>query len=190
MPVLYLEEVKELFVKRVGINISVSSIHPILHEGGLTWRVLERRAIQIQLKDVLRFCDELPEIKWGWEQLVFLDEVSFDGRDMIRKKGYGAKGKRLLYRGEFGRSIRSSCLCFIGAKGVLNVYETEGTFDRKKFVGFCRRFALDRQLKVEQYPGLHSIWIMDGARIHCHENIIYHLRSLGVVAIFLPAYCP
>lgn len=106
--VLYLEEAKDLFLKRFGINISVASIHTILHEGGLTWKVLERRAIQIQLKEVLRFTDELSQINWGWEQLVFLDEASFDGRDMIRKKGYGAKGKRLLYRGEFGRSIRSS----------------------------------------------------------------------------------
>lgn len=151
---------------------------------------MESCALQIQLKEVIRFCDELSSINWSWEQLVFLDEVSFDGRDMIRKKGYGRKGNRLLYRGEFGRSIRSSCLSFIGSTGILEVYETEGTFDRNKFVEYCRRFALSRQSKVEQYPGRHSVWIMDGAKIHCHPNIIYYLRSLGIVPIFLPAYCP
>lgn len=189
-PVLYLEEAKELFHKRFGLSISVSSIHTILREGGLTWKVLERRAIQIQIKDVLRFCDELSEINWRWEQLVFLDEVSFDGRDLIRKSGYGRKGERLLYRGEFGSSVRSSCLAFIGFEGVLNVYETEGTFDRKKFVEYCRRFALDQQSKVKQYPGQHSVWILDGAKIHCDENIVFYLRSLGIIPIFLPAYCP
>lgn len=31
---------------------------------------------------------------------------------------------------------------------------------------------------------------MDGARIHCDENITAYLRSLGIIVIFLPAYCP
>ena len=35
-----------------------------------------------------------------------------------------------------------------------------------------------------------SVWILDGARIHCHPDIVYYLRSLGIVPIFLPAYCP
>lgn len=189
-PVLYLCEAKEIFKSKFGISISVASIHAILHENGLTWKVLERRAIQIRLKDVLRFCDELSEIQWRWENLVFLDEASFDGRDMIRKRGYGAKGERILHRGEFSRSIRASILCFIGVGGVLNVYETEGTFDRAKFVGFLKRFSLDEHSRVKQYPGQHSIWILDGARIHCHENITFYLRSLGIIPIFLPAYCP
>lgn len=189
-PVLYLEEAKEIFTQQFDMAISVPSIHTILHEGGLTWKVLERRAIQIQLAEVMRFCDELSELKCAWEQLVFLDEVSFDGRDMIRKKGYGTKGKRLLYRGEFGRAVRSSCLCFLGSEGVINLYETEGTFDRHTFVEYCRRFALDTQSKVAQYPGRHSVWILDGARIHCNDNFVYYLRSLGIVPVFLPAYCP
>lgn len=109
---------------------------------------------------------------------------------MIRKRGYEMKKERLLYRGEFGRPIRSSVLCLIGVKRVLNLYETEGTFDRQNFVGFLRRFALDKQSDVKQYPGQHSIWILDGARIHCHENIKFFLRSLGIILVFLPAYCP
>lgn len=31
---------------------------------------------------------------------------------------------------------------------------------------------------------------MDGARIHCDANIIRYLRSIGIIPIFLPAYCP
>lgn len=31
---------------------------------------------------------------------------------------------------------------------------------------------------------------MDGAKIHCDPNIVYYLRSLGIVPLFLPAYCP
>jgi len=31
---------------------------------------------------------------------------------------------------------------------------------------------------------------MDGAKIHCHPMISYFLRSLGIIPVFLPAYCP
>lgn len=85
-PVLYLAEAKNLFFKQFGIQISTSSVHTILQEAGLTWKVLERHTIQIQLKDVLRFCNELSTIRWSWEQLVFLDEVSFDGMGFDSKK--------------------------------------------------------------------------------------------------------
>lgn len=123
----------------------------------------------------------------GGNNSFFLDVSSFDGRDLIRKRGYGVKGERLLHRGEFGRS---SVLCFIGARGVLYVYTTEGTFDRSKFLEYCKRFAMNKGTIVKQYPGQYSIWIMDGAKIHCHANITFYLRSLGIIPTFLPAYCP
>lgn len=31
---------------------------------------------------------------------------------------------------------------------------------------------------------------MDGASIHCDANLVNYLRSLGIIIIFLPAYCP
>lgn len=57
------------------------------------------------------------------------------------------------------------------------------------FSKHCKQFAL-RSGKVETYPGFHSVWILDGARIHCDDKIISYLRSLGVFAVFLPAYTP
>jgi len=44
--------------------------------------------------------------------------------------------------------------------------------------------------KVREYPGNHSVWILDGASIHCDKNISHYLRSLGIYTIYLPAYCP
>ena len=43
---------------------------------------------------------------------------------------------------------------------------------------------------MQQYPGRYSVWILDGASIHCDKYITYFLRSLGIYTIFLPAYCP
>lgn len=189
-PVLHQNEAALLFFKEFLTQISTSSISTILSEAGLTWKVLERRAIQIQLDDVVRFSTELLSFPWLLENLVFLDEVGFDNKSMLRKKGYAMKGQKLIYRGEFTRKPRTSLLCFIGVNGMLNCYETEGTFTRLKFVDFCRSFATDFDSKVQQYPGKYSVWIMDGAKIHLDKNFIIYLRSLGIIIIFLPAYCP
>lgn len=188
-PTLYLDESKKLFEQNFGISISTSSICRILHQEGLTYKVLERRAIQIRSEDIIRFCNELQQIKWDYHNLVFLDEVSFDNRSMLRSRGYGVRGQRLICRGEYVRKPRMSLLCFIGVDGVKEVYSTEGTFNRAKFFDCCRKFCTDSK-DVYRYPGYHSIWIMDGARIHCDAMIISFLRSLGIYTIFLPAYCP
>ena len=83
---------------------------------------------------------------------------------------------------------RISLLCFIDCDGLVESFLTDGTFDRIRFVTCCREFALSKQ--VQQHPGRRSVWILDGARIHCHPNITYYLRSIGIVPVFLPAYCP
>jgi transposase len=80
-------------------------------------------------------------------------------------------------------------LCFLGEQGFLDVFDTEGTFTRKKFIDKCREFILESG-KVSQYPGYNSVWILDGDKIHCHRKLVYYLRTLGVIVIFLPAYCP
>ncbi|KAG4068112.1 hypothetical protein HA402_001537 [Bradysia odoriphaga] len=189
-PILHQYEAARLFFDKFQSQISTSSIGTILSDAGLTWKVLERRAIQIQLEDILRFANELCSFPWLLENLVFLDEVGFDNKDMMRKRGYALKGQKLIYRSEFVRKPRISLLCFIGVNGMLECFQTEGTFTRLKFVNFCRSFATSVNSKVQQYPGKHSVWIMDGAKIHLDKNFIMYLRSLGIIVVFLPAYCP
>lgn len=186
-PILYQREASQLFFKEFQQTISTSSISVILHKEGLTWKVLERRAIQLQIQDVVRYFFELSDFDWLIENLVFLDEVSFDNQSMLRNHGYAVKGKKLIFRGEFVRKARVSLLCFINVNGIIDCYQTEGTFDRKKFAYFCREFALKH---CQQYPGRNSVWILDGAAIHCDPNIEVYLRSLGIVCVFLPAYGP
>ena len=60
-------------------------------------------------------------------------------------------------------------LCFIGSDGLEATFMTEGTFDRTKYAECIREFALSH--RVQQYPGRQSVWIVDGARIHCHHSI-------------------
>ncbi|XP_038105590.1 LOW QUALITY PROTEIN: uncharacterized protein LOC119765553 [Culex quinquefasciatus] len=188
-PILFLDEAQSMFQRKFKISISVSSVWAVLHEAGMTWKTIERRAIQIREDEIVRYVLELLSIPWDLFKLVFLDEVSFDNRDMLRTKGYGVVEQKVIFRGEFCRKPRASMLCFLGSGGILDSFWTEGTFTRLKFFDCCRDFALKNK-KVQRYPGFHSVWIMDGAKIHCDRNIIMYLRSIGILPIFLPAYCP
>lgn len=187
-PVLLLDEARDLFQREFKKTISAASINRILHDEGYSWKVLERRAIQLRFSDIQRFFNELSSIVWDLHALVFLDEVSFDNRGMLRTKGYAPVGKKLIYRGEFVRRPRCSLLSFLGYDGVLETFSTEGTFTRAKFFDCIRKFATNGS--VQTHPGKYSVWIMDGARIHCHKSIIDYLRSLGIIVLFLPAYAP
>lgn len=189
-PILTLNESCQLFYEKFNSQISPSSVSFILREGGLTWKRVERRAIQISDTDIIRFTLEINNIEWLLQNIVFLDEIGFDSKGILRKNGYGRKGKRLLYRGEFNRRPRISALCFMGVNGLLNCYTTEGTFNRSKFIECCRQFALDSDSLVQQYPGRYSLWIMDGAKIHLDKNLVSYLRSLGLIIVYLPAYAP
>lgn len=186
-PILFQREAAQLYFRKFNQTISTSSISIIRHKEGLTWKVLERRAIQIREQDVARFYREMSEFDWYLHNLVVLDEVSCDNNSMLRNHGYSVKGQKLIYNGEFVRKPRVSLLCFINSNGMIDSYQTEGTFNRKTFALFCRQFALEH---CEQHPGRNSVWILDGAAIHCDANIVTYLRSLGIVVVFLPAYCP
>ncbi|KAF1782424.1 hypothetical protein GQ600_7816 [Phytophthora cactorum] len=78
---------------------------------------------------------------------------------MIRKRGYSLKGKTVAIRGDFQRKPR-------------------GTFDRVEFVQCCRDF---RTLPEggSAISRVKLVWILDGASIHRHPEIIHFLRSIG-----------
>lgn len=187
-PLFYLNEAKLHFQTRFNLSISVSTICRILAEHGYTWKTIERRAIQIKNSEIINFMNEISSFPWNLNSLLFLDEVAFDNRGMLRKRGYAIKGNKLYHRGEFVRQPRVSLLCFLHQEGIMEAFETQGTFDRIKFFDFCRSLVLSG--KVEAYPGKGSVWIMDGARIHCDKHITKYLRSVGIVLIFLPSYTP
>ena len=190
-PVILLDEAKALFQKKFQVYISKTSVFEIIRSSGLTRKSIQQRAVQVCLNDVLRFINEMNSINWTYSNLVFLDEVGFDSRDVIRKHGHAMKGERMFIRGKFGRTPRVSLLCFIGVTGLLDAFETPGTFTRSIFIDCCTQFILNKHRdNVRQFPGKHSVFILDGARIHIHPDIPPYLRSFGIIPIYLPGYCP
>ncbi len=82
---MFLDECAYEFLKHFKKTISIKSVWLILNANGLTRKTIERRAINIQEKDIIRYFKEINSIDWSISNLVFLDEVSFDNRDMLRK---------------------------------------------------------------------------------------------------------
>ncbi|KAG1711621.1 hypothetical protein DVH05_008869 [Phytophthora capsici] len=113
-PLAYIDETQHAFQHAHNISILKSSVWRIIHGCGLTYKVLERRAMHIKEQDVFRFVEELSNIDWTHHNLVFLDEISFDNRGMTRKRGYALKGKVVAIRSDFQRKPRVSILAFIG----------------------------------------------------------------------------
>lgn len=187
-PTLFLDEAKKAFEEHFGSTISISYISRILHAEGMSWKEIERRAIQVKMSEVAFFTREMSSVTWELHQLMFIDEVSIDNRGLLRSRGYGFVGEKIVYRGEFTRKARVSLLCSLGQTGLVESYNTEGTFDREKFFNFMKKLA-DSD-KIEAYPGRNSVWILDGARIHLNADLVDYFRSRKLVIIFLPAYTP
>ncbi|TPX57424.1 hypothetical protein CcCBS67573_g09254 [Chytriomyces confervae] len=116
-PLSFLDEAQSAFKARWGEPISVSTVWRTLNAFGMQWKSVERRAIHIKEVDIMRFTFEINSLDWTLFNIVFLDEVSFDNRGMLRRRGYALKGQKLLVRGEYQRLPHVSMLSFIGAAG-------------------------------------------------------------------------
>lgn len=53
--------------------------------------------VSVGAADIIRFPKELQEFPWFLENLVFLDEARFDNKSMLKKRGYGLKGHKLIF---------------------------------------------------------------------------------------------
>ncbi|KAL7746040.1 hypothetical protein RI367_008648 [Sorochytrium milnesiophthora] len=87
-PMSYLREAGQAYEEHFAERISPSSI----------WRILSSYGMKRKIREdaVLRYALELNNLKWMMVPLVFIDEVSFDNRDMWRTRGYGEVGKPVI----------------------------------------------------------------------------------------------
>eukprot|EP00734_Pompholyxophrys_sp_LG126_P000117 Pompholyxophrys_sp_v1_NODE_10_length_5661_cov_6.324474.p1 type:complete len:346 gc:universal NODE_10_length_5661_cov_6.324474:5570-4533(-) len=187
-PQLFLREISAAFLKAFKFSISSSTVYTILNEANFTKRVLEHRAMEISYEEITRFTFDMNLIHPLQEQLVFLDEMSTDNRAMLRKKGWFLRGTKPIVKNLFRRGTRLSVLSFLGVKGIIENFQTTGTFNRDLFFQ-CIKSLLDSG-KVQKFPGRNSVFVLDGASIHLDANMIEYMQSRGVLVVFLPTYAP
>eukprot|EP00734_Pompholyxophrys_sp_LG126_P000219 Pompholyxophrys_sp_v1_NODE_54_length_2873_cov_21.439120.p1 type:complete len:355 gc:universal NODE_54_length_2873_cov_21.439120:1740-2804(+) len=187
-PLSFVREIQKSFYDCFCFCISSRSILRILEENNYSKKILEQRAMEISFIEIARFTEEINAVKPLYEQLVFLDEMSTDNRAMLRKRGWFLRNTKPVFKTLFRRGKRLSVLSFLCVNGILETFKTEGTFDRKLFFEKCKELL--ESGKVQVYPGLNSVWLLDGASIHLDPTMTAYFRELGIKIIFLPAYCP
>ncbi|KAH9141763.1 hypothetical protein AeRB84_014095 [Aphanomyces euteiches] len=147
-PVAFLDEAQQAFQKQFKRTISVTSVWRVLERAGFTYKVLERRAMNIKDDDIVRFMNEIQSINWGHANVQFLDEVSFDSKGMLRTRGYSLKGQKLAFRGEFTRKPRVSLLCFINVDGLVETFLTEYTLTEQPLLSAVEGTSIQTELSV------------------------------------------
>ena len=101
-PLLTLVQMKEKFHNNFDFHISVASIWRILSKHNFSYKVLERRSIEIKMAKITFFTDEINNLSPIPEQLLFLDEMAVDNRSMLKKRGFFRKGEAQYILGNLG----------------------------------------------------------------------------------------
>lgn len=140
--------------------------------------------MHIKENDIVRFATELNSLLWTKHNILFLDEVSFDNRGMVRSRGYGELGYRLPVKAEFKRLPHVSLLVMIYVFGVVEVAMTEGTFTRHKFFEACCRLADSQKCSRTQARTQFGSWMAPKS-----TPILKSLVS-SAAAVSFPCSCP
>ena len=113
------------------------------------------------------------------EQLVFIDESACDRRTYLRKRAWALEGLRACRKQFFGRGKRCVCpsslhseytlillrfsiLPAISLDGIVECMIIEGSYNTELFISFIE----DLLLKMQPFPALMSVIVMDNCAIH------------------------
>ncbi|KJA17558.1 hypothetical protein HYPSUDRAFT_146386, partial [Hypholoma sublateritium FD-334 SS-4] len=184
-PDAYLDEMQELLETRQGVAVSKSSVWRALMRSGYTMKKLTRDALERnEMKRALY--REKCGYEYTPEQLVFVDESSFDRQTSIRGKAWAISGHRAVRNTFFVRGRRYSLLPALSLSGVLVAKVVEGSFTSHRFHEFISHL-LDH---MQPFPLPNSVIIMDNARIHKKPEILEMIHDRGMRVLFLPPYSP
>ena len=186
-PSIYLREV-QLEIQRVtGTLVSAPTLCRTLKKLGFTRKKLQ--FVAIQRSDVLRAKYQAEVSMYSSEMFLFIDETGCDRRNALRKFGYSVRGKpatcvRLLSKGK-----RYSAIGIMSTSALLDCYVVEDSVNGDVFYDFVQKSLLPLLLP---FNGVNpnSIVIMDNCSIHCLDDIIQLIYSVGALVLFLPPYSP
>ena len=121
------------------------------------------------------------------EQLIFVDESSFNRQTGWRRYAYAPIGEEARYEASRSRGSSYSLLPAYGSEGYVCYTIKEGFFNREHFLHF-----IDTQLLplMRPWPNEKSVIVMDNASIHVSEEVYALTDPRGVKVLFLPPYSP
>ena len=116
-------------------------------------------------------------------------ETGTDKRDVIRKYGYGWKGKPIIVHKSLVRGQHLSTIAFTSTAGLLDCVTVSGGVIGDMFYEFVHSKLLYHLNPVNEFNS-QSIVVMDNAAIHSVEGIVEKIQQVGAIVIFLPLYSP
>ena len=168
-------------------GVSMEAIRcAIVDDLDYSFATAKRRWIAVSRKAVDRFAELFNRTRrvYGFklEDVVFVDEVSKDGRAAAPTEARGAAGAPNCCGDDFPPETPCSLLMFFSLKGIEYWTYTEGAFDS---AGFEEAFA--DFMRRQRRPRL---VVLDGARIHWTESLRKLYDGCDGAILRLPPYCP
>ena len=186
-PGIYLSEIQQEFLRRFGVNVSVSTFCKTLKDMGCTRQVMRRVAKQRSVESRARFMATVSI--YDAIMLMFLDESGHDQRNYLRKYGYSVRGTPAVDCSFLIRGVRYTAIPILSLEGIHDVFITEGTMNGPRFVNFVQK-CLIPLLNPFNYINPRSVVIMDNASIHHVQEVVDKIEAHGARILFLPPYSP
>lgn len=189
-PCFYIEELQEQLLENFP-DLSIVSVPTICralrHDLKFSRKVLEKRARESVPFHLKEYYWELSQLYSFPEQLLFIDESSKDGRDVLRRHGWSRINTPAIAYQPFSRGGRVSVLAAFDTSGFCAWKCTEGTFTRQRF---HKAFIENVVPLLQPWPMPRSIVILDNARIHMYAELEQVIHGCCARILYLPPYSP
>ncbi|KAL9938784.1 hypothetical protein V8E36_002503 [Tilletia maclaganii] len=184
-PDLYLDEIADILFRSTGRQVSLSTIHRTLGRVGLTRKRAHKIAKERSPDKRAEY--ELRIARYEPNQLVFVDETSYDIRDPVRTYARSVRGQVAPLVRLFNRGHRLSCIAGLASDGGVAPWAVRGAFNEDRFLVYLRNELLP---KMERYPRPRSVVVMDNVRFHKGDAVKQLIEVHGCKVEFLSPYSP
>ena len=186
-PGIYLRELQEQLYSATLHWVDLSTILQTLHRANISRQVIKHHAIQRSESCRAQYWSEFRY--FGPSMIIWIDESGFDGRNAIRKYGYGI---RSLPPRDFHLKLRGKRYSAIGiltTEGIEDVHIVEQSVDGEVFLSFIRKYLLPI---IMPFNGVNpkSVVVLDNASIHHVSSVFETITRVGALVRFLPPYSP
>jgi transposase len=195
-PELFLDEIQDWLAVVHSTAISLSQLHCILNDCGLSFKLMRRAAAERDEPGRQKW-REAYQAQYASSQLLFVDESSKDDRTIYRHYGRAPSGHRAVIPANFVRGERYSLVAALGVDGYEAIRVVPGSVDGETFFDFImedvvrRRVLLFRSIhlrsqtvlkqlpRMNQFPGERSVLVLDNCSIHKSDAIREIIEGWG-----------
>lgn len=172
-----------------NIDVCESTISRALHTSGYTLKTVTKAAKERNWEKRAAFLMEITQYKPN--EMVFIDESSFDKRTSNRVRTWSRVGVRIVRPSYFFRGERYSILPALSLEdGIFHLNIVNGSFNQVSFHTFIEEL-LDRMTPYN--PVTHpskSVIVLDNCSIHKNPETLALIIQRRMRYVFLPPYSP